>query len=535
MFPKPEAELQTLLDELMESLRQKPGFMSQSPVPKVLDRIAHHGDPAALPWLFDLIHSSTETIRVAGERAVEPLLSKLDARRLMELEHFIRESWTRFYSDDHSYRATTEHGARLATLHSSGWIREKALMALARSSDPGSLPFVLLRCNDWVAQVRRAADNWFSAHSASVPTQELVNCLPILAALTERSYGRDSNIVSTLLARLTVPAAVPMLMEWLPRSNARTRKLLFSLLALGGALQDADIQAALMNHADPIFGILLLKHLRQQSAELPKGLLNQAMSAKSATLRRYALYSLSEDQISQITPLLSQAMFDSAQGVRSFAQYHLLKKFNAEDVQSRYMAALEDPHVRNARFAACILGYHEAGGRWAASQYLELADHKSMQVRVAVLRAFAATHFEDALPWLKVAFASCDGSSLAKAAMAVFRKHPQAWTMTEIQYLLGQEHATAVRLRAFALLCRRGRWEQLPVLFELLPDSSAVLEQHVLSRLSAWMDRYNQAQSQPTRVQVEQALAALDRVGVRLDPRFGSGFRAFLHSMIPRG
>ena len=519
----------------MECLRKKPGFMTPSPVPEVLHRIAQHSDPAALPWLFDLIHSSTEKIRSAAEQAVEPLLSKLDARQLIELEQFIRDSWTRYYSEDHSYRTTTEHGARLATLHSSGWIREKALIALTRSGDPGSLPFVLLRCNDWVVQVRRAADKWFSAHGAAVSVHQLAACLPILAALTERFYGRDSHTVSTLLARLTLPTAAPMLMEWLLRSNARTRRLLFSLLALSGALQDAGTEAVLMNHPDPIFGVLLLKHLRQQSAKLPKRLLDQVMSAKSAILRRYVLYSLSEDQLSQIVPLLSQALFDTAQGVRSFAQYHLLKQFNAEELQSRYAGVLQEQHVRNARFAACILGFHEAGGKWAGSQYLKLAQHNSMQVRVAVMRTFAATHFEEALPWLKVAFTSYDGSSLAKVALAVFRKRPQAWTMPEIQYLLGQEHAKAVRLRAFALLCGRGRWEQLPVLFELLPDSSGVLEQHVMSRLSAWMDRYNQAQSQPTRVQIEQALAALDRARVRLDPSFGSGFRTFLHSMILRG
>ncbi len=519
----------------MECLRRKPGFLMQSPVPEVLRRIAQHGDPAALPWLFDLIHSSTEKIRSAAEQAVEPLLSKLDARRLMELEHFIRESWTRFYSDAHSYRATTEHGARLATLHSSGWIREKAVTALIRSGDPGALPFVLLRSNDWVAQVRKAADKWFAVHNASIPTFQLVESMPILAALTERSHGRDSSIVSTLLARLTVPAAVPMLMEWLPRSNARTRKMLFSLLALGGALQDADIQAVLMNHTDPIFGILLLKHLRQQSGELPAELLNRAMSAKSAILRRYALYCLSVDQLSRFTPLLSQALFDSAQGVRSFAQYHLLKQLSAGELQSRYAGVLQEQHVRNARLAACILGFHEAGGKWPASLYLELLQHRGMQVRAAVLRTFAATHFEEALPWLKAAFTSHEGSSLAKAAMAVFRKQPQAWTMTEIKSLLGEEHFAAVRLRAYALLCRRGKWEQLPVLLDLLPDSSGVFEQRVLSQLWTWMDRYNQAQRQPTRVQIEQALAALDRVGDRGDSRLNAEFDSLLCSVVVRG
>lgn len=531
MFPKPEAKLQALLDELMAGLRERRGFLTSNPVPEVLHRIAQHGDRAALPWLFDLVHSSTKKIRSASEQAVEQLLPKLDAQQIIELELFIRASWTRFYSDDHSYRTTTEHGARLATLHSSGWIREKAIIALTRSGDAGALPFVLLRSNDWVAQVRKAADQWFSLHGAAVPVQQLAACLPILAALAERTHGRTSNIVTTLLAQLTLPSAVTVRMEWLPRANVRTRRLLFTLLAQSGALQDRDTQSVLLKHPDPIFGILLLKHLRLQSSEIPKGVVDQALSAKSATLRRYALYCLSAEQLGHLTPLLSRTLFDSAQGVRSFAQYHLLKQLSAEELQTRYAGVMQEPHVKNARFAACILGLHEAGGKWPVARYQELARHNSMQVRVAVLRSFAATHFEESLPWLKVAVASHDGSSLGKAAMAVFRKQPQAWTMKEIKHLLGHEHATVVRLRAFALLCRRGKWEQLPVLFELLRDPTGALEQHVLSRLSIWLNRFNQVQTQPTRTQLEQALAALDRAGDRMEPRLGVAFRALLRSV----
>lgn len=534
MFPKPEAELQALLDELMAGLREKRGFLTPNPVPAVLRRIGQHGDPAALPSLFDLIHSRTEKVRAAAEQAVESLLPKLDAQQLIELELFIRESWTRFYSDDHSYRAKTEHGARLATLHSSGWIREQAIIALTRSGDPGSLPFVMLRCNDWVMQVRQAAEQWFSVHAAAVSAHQLAVSVPILAALTERSYGRASKIVTTLLERLTQPAAAPMLMEWLPRSEARTRRLLFTLLEQSGALHDVGTQSVLLKHPDPIFGILLLKHLRWQSPELPKELVDQAMSARSAILRRYALYCLSEDQISRVMPLLSEAVFDSAQGVRSFAQYYLLKRISAEELQSRYTEVLQDPRVRNARLAACILGFHEAGGRWAASRYLELAQHKSTQVRVAVMRTFAGVYFEDALPWLKKAFASDEGSALAKVAVAVFRKHPRAWTLSEIKNLLGEGHSKPVRLRAFALLCRRGKWEQLPVLFELLADPSDMMERNVLSRLSAWLDKFNQSQTQPTRIQKEQAVAALDRAGDHVDSRFSSAFRALLRSVVPR-
>lgn len=532
MFPKPETELQALLDELMACSREKHAFMPPNPVPGVLGRIAQHGDPAALPWMIHLIHSTSEEVRAAAEKTVSCLLPSLEAHLIIELEHLIRESWE-FYSRDHAYRAKTDQGACLATLDSSGWIRERAVLALLSSGSPEALPFVLLRSNDWVAQVRKAAEQWFSAHGAAISMEQLVRSLPILAALTERSYGNDSKLVKVLLARLALPEAAPVLLAVLPRSSSRIRRLLFTLLAQNGALQDPDIQSGLFKHPDPIFGVLLLKHLRLHSPELPTTVVNHALSSKSATLRRYALYALSEEQISHLTPLLWQSCFDSAQGVRNFAQYHLLKHFTSKELQERYAAVLREPQVPNTMRAACILGFHEAGGKWESSQYMELSQHKSMQVRVAVLRTFAATCFDDALPWLKNALVG-DRASLGKAALAILRQHRQALSLAEIQSMLNHEHPPAVRLRAFVLLCMRNRWEQLPVLFELLNDPSGLFESQVLLRLSVWLSQFNQVHTQPARIQVEQALTALDRVGDRMGPRLNAEFHALLRSASPR-
>jgi hypothetical protein len=531
MFPKPEAELQVLLAELMACPQEKHAFMPPNPVPGVLVRIGQHGNPAALPWMLHLIHSTSEEVRVAAEQLVGALLPKLEGHQLIELEQLVRESWE-FYSRDYAYRAKTDLGACLATLDSSGWIRERAVLALQSSGATEALPFVLLRSNDWVAQVRKAAERWFSAHGAAITMEQLVASLPILAALTERTYGNVSKLVKVLLERLALPEAAPGLLAVLPRSSSRIRRLLFTMLAQNGTLQDPDAQSVLLKHPDPIFGVLLLKHLRLHSPELPMSVVTHSLSSKSATLRRYALYALSEKQISHLTPLLWQSCFDFAQGVRNFAQYHLLKHFTSEELQARYAALLREPHVRNAMCAACILGFHEAGGKWEATHYLELSHHKSTQVRVAVLRTFAATCFDDALPWLKNALVG-DKASLGKAALAILRQHRHAVSLIEINSMLGQDHPPVVRLRAFVLLCMRNRWEQLPVLFELLNDPSRLFESQVLLRLSGWLSQFNQVHTRPTRTQVEQALTALDRAGDRMGPRLNAEFRALLRSVAP--
>ncbi len=534
MFPKPEAELNILLNELTACLHEKRWFLTRSPAPDILNRIAHIGSPAALPWLLPLVHSDNENIRAAAERAVAVLLPKLRPHQIVELECLIRESWALFHSADHSYRAETEFGARLASLDSSGWNREKAITALIRVGDVEALPFMLLRLNDWVTQVRKAAEKWFAVHGDSIQLSQLVGCLPILAVLSERSYGSTSSIVKLLLTRLTTSGASAVLLEVLPHTTARVRRLAFTLLAPSGALHDPALQAELLRHSEPMLGILLLKHLRVESPDLPSELLNQALMSRSATLRRYALYCLSENQIRRLTPLLSQAIFDSAQGVRNFAQYHLLKQVSAEELQSRYSLAMQNARTSNTLQAACIMGFHEVGGRWSTSRYLELASHPSMRVRVAVLRVFSASHFEASLPWLKTAIESNDAPALSKAALAVLRRHPQSLTLDEVKALLAAKNSDIVRWRAFSLLCLRGKWEQLPVLLDLLHEAPDFFNRRVLSHLSSWLSRFNRSQIQPTRAQVEQSLTALKSARIQLGPKFGTEFHALLHSLVSR-
>src|SRR5690606_15046073 len=47
--------------------------------------------------------------------------------------------------------------AGLLSMHPSGYVREAAVEVLAKTPDARALPFLLVRCADWVTQVRLAA------------------------------------------------------------------------------------------------------------------------------------------------------------------------------------------------------------------------------------------------------------------------------------------------------------------------------------------------------------------------------------------
>lgn len=535
MFPQPDHDLQLLLDKVDWHFQNEASLPATNPVHGVLRRIAESGNPAALPYMLALVHHPNREVRTSAGHVVTALLPVLRTDQILDLESTLRESWLKFYSDGHEFRAESSAAWMLSTLAGSGWRREKAVNSLTQARELDALPFMLLRLNDWVTQVRKAAEGWFAVCFDAIGVDVLARSLPVFAALGERVHGRTSRYVQASLDRLAAPDAVPELLQILASvRNPRTRHLAFALLSASGALHDPAIQQKLMDHDDPIVSVLLLKNLRSANRDAPDHLVTQALASKRSLVRRYALYNLSERQIESFGSVLSESLFDPVLGIREFAQFHLRKSMDGQALQERYAAALQDPAATNRVLAASLMGFHEVGGRWPAAQYVSWAVHPSVRVRLATLRSFALSHFDEALPWLRMELASNQCPALSKSALAILQKHPLALTLQELRAQLEPGRPSAIRRRALALLCTRGKWEQLPILLGLARDPCDAFRQEAGLRLIAWLRRFNCSQIQPSREQVDQAVAELTQCGAALEPRWVLEFRSLLCAVVPR-
>ncbi|WP_345736806.1 hypothetical protein [Prosthecobacter algae] len=499
-----------------------------------MEKIHATNNIAALPYLLPFIHHPSEKNRDFAERIVAQLLPQLDASQITALESLIRESWSTFNHDGHKFLALSTEGWKLSTLAASGWRREKAVAKLASSKDSEALPYVLLRLNDWVPQVQAAAHQWFSSCSDFIDIRQIIQCAPILAALTERGRGQSSPWVQTLIERLAAPEISPLLLSALPSSGTRSRQLIFSQLAKGGSLKNSELQQALLTHADPMLGVLLLKHLHTKDSELPDHLLLRAITSRRSLLRRYAWHRFSERQLSQATELLTKALFDPTSSMRTFAQYYLSKDISSEELQSRYAEALKILSSSNQMIAISILGFHESKGQWLTDDYLPWLNHSSVRVRASALRCFATAHFDQSLPWLKKEMLNVSSPTLGKLATALLQRRPYALTMDIITSMLSSEESDVVRLRAFQLLCKRGKWEQLPCLLQLTRDSSESLRHKAVSRLSVWLKDYNRSQIQPTPKQIQQAVTELCKSKPVMSLALHLEFHSLLSSLLPR-
>ena len=145
-------------------------------------------------------------LRVLGDRPA--VVARLDERA--------RRVW--WYSSAHSpvlnrLAARLDEGiarqlaVALASTHTDGRIRERAVAAMLDRPAPGLMPFLVLRTGDWVAQVRGRARAGLAVLLADDPGTYLPAALPTVLLMEPRLRGGFAS-AQALAALICAPTAV---------------------------------------------------------------------------------------------------------------------------------------------------------------------------------------------------------------------------------------------------------------------------------------------------------------------------------------
>lgn len=535
MIPRPSHALEHLIESLKQQPETKRWFAFGDPTPGILEEMGRLREPAALLVLLEWINHNRDSIRTAAQKAAEQCIRGATPLILLQLESRIREFWIRYYSPPDQAASDTESvaGLRVATLSTNGRVRERAVRSLAARADLDSLPFILLRLNDWVGQVRAVAEQWFTSLGHQVDIARLIECLPIISALTERSRGTKSRLLLGLVARIESESTTRDLLRVAMESDPRTRRMAFDILARKGDFNDPHVQGSLLAASNPILGVMLIRQLRMVLSELPSEVVRRGLASRSAMLRRCVLYNLTREQVASLDSVLRTCLLDGSKGVRQFAQYHLSTTTSKAKVTADYETLIEKADTPPKMLAAAILGYHEMGGRWTPERYQTLLSHSSASVRQAAITVFADTHLAETLPLLVSSLNDCDSPAIAKVAFRTLKRHPQAVDIQKLEnWACDLSKAESSRMRALALISRRGKWERLPILLRLLASDQALPQKRLPMHLESWLRSYNRSQVQPTPAQITEARQALSVVASRLSEPMRREFETLLQSVV---
>ncbi len=485
---------------------------------RLLQAIGRAGNLSAIPDIFPLVLLDNVKVATAAVAAVQQLLAQAHPEELPCLDVALRSRTSYHPSYRPWYQLTpaqvdgfAAYGAAAVPLlgvvacHRDGYVRERAVAALAHLSDIRALPYLLLRTTDWVPQVRAAAQHGVQVWLTPAHVDAFITNWPLVERLRNSAHADEGGLIAGLFTVLQAPEARAYLHDGFTAPNRQLRRRCFTL-ALDAPGEDvaAIIDLAYGSHDTVIQLAAVQRAAEVLPSEQLKGLLVRWARYSYSKVRKVVFQVAAECFPELATQMDNIAVFDTNPGIRAFAR----RQFATMDYLAFYRTAL-GARPRDVSLAV-IYGLGETGDASDAILLLPFAIEGREHVRQAALRAILRLDATGHLDLFKDALVDPQ-TVISKVGYEALKDRVQEAGVPWLATLLRTHPLVHVRRHALRLLACLGKWERLPYLLEGLGDTDAGVARTSRELFNAWMWRVNRSFIPPTtaqRAQIDAALAA---------------------------
>ncbi len=518
-------------ERLIESLYAKKGlwdrFVQIDPQDEIIRKIADAGEPAAIPDLLPILIIGDRKSILASAKAIHHLLQMIKPPDFVRFDEFVRqgyadwrvrrEPWYVMKPKDVGHLASMGEMSvsllGIASCHTNGYVREAAVRELGKTETGAELPFLLIRANDWVPEIRSSARDFLLNRIRSDYIHRLMDWLPL--ALRLGNVGRDdhSAILEAVRELLASSEAREALREGFESQDQFVRRFCFQL-ALNS--NEADLLKVLQRALVERDAQVRKEAVHKLHAILPTGgskeLLVRARKDGCMAIRREALQIFAEKYADEADQEFQSALLDGNIGVREEAQYYFQKK-GTVDLRAYYSRRLETSNSRQV--CAAIAGVGETGVAKDSQLVERFLHNQSSKVRVAALHAIAKlnpdAHFDEFVLALDDA-----SSKVVREAVLALRKKPNLVGGQRLWEIYDSCRYSHGKRWALFLLARISKWDSITFLIQSLTDqddSCVELSQRYIVR---WFSRYNRSFATPTAEQLSRLRNVLSRCNLLL-------------------
>jgi HEAT repeat protein len=551
----PEDEAKGILDRLVE-LRVASFASRDAEITALLDRLAESSDPLALPRVAWFLSSEprgsgwarlslrrlrggrtfSSSVTHAARRAASALLPHAPITALPRIEEAVRADlgWgapdARWLVQSLSRSAGPHQeppaALALASFHPCGYLREAAVRSLARLDDGMELPYLLLRLNDWVSEVRRVAEEEVLSRAGRGYARHFVACLPLVDRLRDLSRADQERVLEAITSVLQGSEARGHLVAAARDGEVALRRSALRALERSEATPWREVLAVAA--ADPdlvIRGWAAREAVARAAPEDARGMLERMAGDPHVSVRASALRGLVHLPGARPASHLRAALLDPAASVRGIARFHLRDLDADQDFAALYRAELHASGGRRRRAAASGLG--ETGTASDAAAIAPLLGSDSSRDVIAALRALhllapqehratLMSHLADRRPGVRSAAAKLLAPSVS------------ADDVDGLLALLATEGPPADKLQILWSARRLDAWPQLRVVLALPAAEDDDLAAAGRSTLVAWCRDYDHTARPPrraARAELEEVLHRLEQAsawtGVDVAARLG--------------
>lgn len=483
-----------------------------------LDLIARARDARAVQDLLAFLFSSDDVVAASAAQAVDQIVRQCCSAELLRLDDLVRNRGEWHWPDVAPSQVARLSGGLAGVLgvfssHRNGYMREAAVRELAADRRDGGLPFLLIRVNDWVPEVRAAAKQAVLDRLQTEYAREFVRYLPLVFRLKEVGRSDSREIIAPVLALLGRPECRDMLREGLTDSDRQVRRATFRTLLSEAEGARQAIRLGLESKD------ILIRHIaaREARARLEgpdlEATLSRMLRDRFMPVRREALYGFFERLPQAAIDRLRTSLFDPRASVRETARFFLQKR-GENDAATRYRNQV--CRGESSDLAIAIAGLGETGVAADAVRLERFLDHPAAAVRKASVRALsrldAGRYSEQFLAAL-----TDPASGVVKMAREILRRQLFGIAPRQLESIYHSTTQPHSRRAVLSLIAELNWWDGAALLLAAAESPDQNLRQRAMDYLRRWRANGRRSTFRPAPEQVARLTEARRQFGHLLD------------------
>jgi len=478
------------------------------------------GERRVISQIYCVLGENSPEDKGRAARVLAGVLKNLSLDDILRVDQMMRETtsmewfidWRKLHIEDlvttQMSREEIRTVAVFSTFNPNGFIRQRAVEALV--SFESTLPFIMVRLNDWVNNVRQAALVSFSKRLKVASEQELLLAMPMMEKLRRSERCDYSEICSLFAPVINDSGNKHILVNGLNDEDPRIRRFCCRILLDSPDANAEILRQYVVRERVPFSRRIVFEALIDAEAEVAD-LADLFLADKFPGNRYLALQYLHKAGRDDIFRKAESLLLDRSATVRELARSIVREIDPCYDLPDFYMKSIR------ANPVSSILGLGEVGSPVVCEtieKYL-YCDKVSVirAAMISLMRLDAPRHGRVILELLL-----SEQTGIVKTARSLIQKYT-AYDYPRIYEIYQNTPYENTKLKCIALLFSAGKWERVIYILRILSDGNPRLEALSQSELYKWYDSYNRSYVVATEEQKAITQDLLDRNKDRLSAK----------------
>lgn len=496
----------------------------------ILTAIGDSNELAAIVDILPFVLAKRPEVAAAAAMAVDKLVLGSNTKELASLDLALRERSP--YSGDHFYEWHKVSPGQLgelerfgeasvsllgmASFHQSGYVREAAIKRLDTITSGAELPFLILRGNDWVSNVRDAAYEAISSRLRPEYARHFIANLTFVSRLEGAGRADHKALIQTINELLRSDECRAELLESLWSDDRFVRRASFRLALNYKGSELPEIVRHALSDRDTVIRFWAAQTVSSafEGATLVRFLALMKRD-RFMPVRREALRICVSRSLPELLAELRSALLDPHASMREEARYHL-RKLDSMDVAAFYRQSLSTAEAHTLYPAICGVG--ETGSAGDDHLIVSYASHQVGRIRRSAIKALAklngGAHIDVLMDALKD-----EVTQVSRQALKALSDKSLSLSGERIWNLFQSAAHAHVKRNAISLIEKLGKWDSISYLVRAVRDSDEAVADMSRFGIQRWLARFNRSFPSPMPEQLAQLNNALEDCGDLLDDK----------------